>query len=162
MGDGIAKGIGEQLGQLGKQVATDIAKLPGVLTGLDTGSTNEAAAKGTGGAQPGQKAANAQDPVSANINHLARQDEIAKQRELAQARQLIQRFLNPQEPAGVKTPKEQMELEELEKKKLEIEEEKKQAKAVLQPMATKAKRGNLFGIKSKQFGGEVGKNVKSQ
>ena len=43
-----------------------------------------------------------------------------------------------------------------------ISKEKKQAKAVLQPMATKAKRGNLFGIKSKQFGGEVGKNVKSQ
>lgn len=159
MSNGIAKGVGEELGSLGKQIATDIGKLPAQLMGLDKG-TNETTGSGTGGAQKSQQVQKQAQAAQKQIADLARKDEAEKQRKLADARKLIKQFTQDQvHDPGIR---EKLELEELEKKKQEIEEEKKKVKKILQPVATKPKRGNIFGIKSKQFGGEVGKNVKSQ
>ena len=46
MSDGIAKGVGEQFGQLGQQIIKDIASVPAKITGLDEG-TNAGATRGS-------------------------------------------------------------------------------------------------------------------
>lgn len=166
MADRIAKGIGEQLGSLGKQIVTDIAKVPGKITGLDSGGINETvgtgtSAKGQKGRSQQQKPQSAQGEVNI-LTELARKDEAEKQKKLAEARRLLQQFIEPQQLSPEPSVREKMELEEMEKKKKEIEEEKEKAKKALPKMAVKRPRGDLFGIKAKQFGGEAGKNVKAQ
>lgn len=160
MNGGIAKGVGEQLGELGSQIATEVAQVPAKITGMDQGGTNEATGQGTGGTQPGKTIQKLVKDGQQKIAAIARRDEADKQQKLAQARKLLEQFRQPQTP--VPSIRERQELEELEKKKLEIEEEKKQVRTVLQPVSGKPKRGNLFGIKAKQFAGEVGKNAKAQ
>lgn len=162
MADGIAKGIGEQLGQLGKQIATDIAKVPAQIVGLDKsgGNTNEG---GSGGNPASQKSGGqGQTPSSSGIDRiteLKQQDEREKQQALAQARRLLQQI---NQPGGQPAPtiQETLEMEKMEDRKKEIEDEKKKAKP-LQQATSKRPRGDLYGKKSKQFGGELGKNVKS-
>ena len=162
MSDGIAKGVGEQFGQLGQQIIKDIASVPAKITGLDVG-TNEGVTSGSAKQNWRQqkqitpKPSEKIDPILV----MKQKDEIERQKQLAEARKLLEQLINPQQQT---TPsiREQIEMEEMEKKKKEIEEEKKKAKKQLPLVATRAKRGNLFGIKSKQFAGEVGKNVKSQ
>lgn len=156
MVDGVAKGVGEQLGQLGKQIVTEVAKTPAKIVGLDE-------TLGSSGSSKSQQTNKTQRPAAQEkvkpMQELAQKDEVEKQKQLAQARRLLQQFaeLQKEEPSV----KEKLELEELEKKKKEIEEEKKKAKQVLvQPQAKQA-RGDLYGVKGKQFGGEVGKNVKT-
>lgn len=164
MADGIAKGVGEQFGQLGKQVVKDIVSLPVKIIGFDkSAGTNETAGSSGGKPSSGQaqakggiKSAEKADPLV----KMKQQDEIEKQKQLAQARRLLQQFIEP--PKDEQTVREKLEMEELEKKKKEIEEEKKKAATMLPQIAGKPKRGNLYGIKSKQFAGEVGKNVKAQ
>lgn len=164
MSDGIGKGIGEQLGQLGKQIVTDIAKVPAKITGLDTGGTDETVGQGTGGKKSTGFTQQKPPPKSAEtqrIEEIVRQDEAEKQKKLAQARRLLQQFIEPQQKS-VPTLQEKLEMEEMERKKKEIEEEKKKAQKQLPVVVGKRPRGDLFGMKAKKFGGEVGKNVKAQ
>jgi hypothetical protein len=164
MADGIVKGVGEQLGQLGKQIAVDIATVPAKLTGLDKG-TNESAGQGAGGKKQntaqqtgGSKPA---EPLKDPILELKQKDQVETQKNLAQARRLLELIMKPVEPQEL-TVREQMERDELEKKKKEIEEEKKKAAQVLPKTASKRPRGDLYGVKAKLFGGELGKNSKAQ
>lgn len=160
MADGIAKGVGEQLGHLGKQIVKDIAQVPAKITGLDPG-TNEGTDSGPGSAK--QQASNAKPTAKPQVNPLdaiRQKDEIERQKQLAQARRLLDELMRP--VAHAPSLKEQLEMEEMEKRKKEIEEERKKMAKKLPQFASKPKRGNLFGVKSKQFGGEVGKNVKAQ
>lgn len=165
MPDGIAKGIGEQLGNLGKQIVTDIAKTPAKIAGMDVTGPNETVGTGSGKskkAAPQIKPQTAKTEESVNpLDVLRQNDEVEKQKQLAQARRLLQQFIEPikQEEPSIR---EKLEMEEMEKRKKEIEEEKKKAQKELPKVATKRPAGDLFGRKSKQFGGEVGKNVKSQ
>ncbi|HCM37803.1 MAG: hypothetical protein UV61_C0008G0060 [Candidatus Gottesmanbacteria bacterium GW2011_GWB1_43_11] len=161
MADGIAKGIGEQLGELGKQIVTEVANVPAKITGLDSTGTNETTGQGAGAAKPvsGQKTS-ASKPMQRAISEIAQKDEIEKQKRLFETRQLLKQFSQPQ--ASEQSIKEKLELEELEKQKKEIAAEKKKARAILPKLWSKPKSGNLYGIKAKAFGGEVGKNVKAQ
>lgn len=160
MANGIAKGVGEQLGQLGKQIVTEVAQVPAKITGMDSGGTNEGLGQMAASAKQAQAAKKQQAQVEQKkIQDITRRDEVEKQRKLAEARQLLKQFSAlPQEQSIA----EKQELEELEKKKQEVIIERERAKKILRPASSKPKRGNLFGIKSKQFAGEVGKNVKSQ
>lgn len=166
MGDGIARGIGSELGNLGKQIAQEIVQVPAKITGMDAG-TNEVTGTGTGGkkAQKGQSTqANRtasmpgeyRDPLSA----IRQKDEVEKQKQLALARQLLQKFMHPQQEEP--SLKQKQEMEEMEKRKKEIKEENEKAKKQLPQMTAKRPRGDLYGVKAKQFGGEKGKNVKAQ
>ena len=159
MVDGVAKGVGEQLGQLGKQIVTEVAKAPAKIVGFDETLGSSSSGKGQPvkqqqtRAHPGEQ----KDP----LQQLAKQDALDKQKQLAQARQLIQQFIRPDEKSA-QTLEEKLELEELEKKRKEIEEERKKAEMVIRQSSSKRPRGDLFGVKAKKFGGEVGKNVKAQ
>ena len=90
MGDSIAKGIGEQLGSLGKQIVTEVAKTPGKIIGID-----EAKGDGTGGSsnQQGQKTKG----QTGNVQDKTQQEEINKQQQLAQARKMLQQMTQPQQ-----------------------------------------------------------------
>ena len=168
MPDGIAKGIGSELGSLGKQIVREVAQVPAKITGMDAG-TNEATGLGTGGkkqkGQKGQTRSSSQNIAPGeqidSLTAIRQKDEVEKQKQLAQARQLLQQFIRPDEQKEP-TLREKQEMEELEKKKKEIEEEKEKAKKLLQPTAAKRPRGDLYGVKAKQFGGEKGKNIKAQ
>ncbi len=167
MPDGIKSGIGEQLGNLGKQIATEVINIPAKITGMDGGTTNETAGSGTGGKQKGQKGTHSAQSGT-NIfglprtpEQIAAEDALEKQKKLAEARRLLQQFIQPQGQSEP-TLAEKQEMEEMEKNKKEIEEEKKKAKSVLPVVASKRPRGDLYGAKAKKFGGELGKNVKSQ
>lgn len=160
MSDGIAKGVGEQLGELGKQIVTEVTQVPAKITGMDQGGTNETVGQGPGGAQTGQAAKQQAHNEQEKIAEVTRKEEAEKQQKISEARKLIQQFTKPREPEP--SIREKLELEELEKKKQEIEEEKEKVKKILKPTPSRQPRGGLFGIKAKQFGGEVGKNVKSQ
>ena len=162
MGDGIAKGVGEQLGELGKQVVAEVAQVPAKIAGLDAGSTNETVGAGTGGNQSGQqKQQKAQINEQKRIAEVARKDEMQKEQQLAQARRLLQQFINPAE-SPEQPIKEKLDLEELEKKKKEIAAENEKAKKQLPKTGSKRPRGDLYGTRAKQFTGETGKNVKAQ
>ncbi len=165
MTDGIGKAIGSQLGELGKQIVSDVVKVPGQLTGMDSG-TNETKIKGTGGkkSKTSQQVRPITKTATENIDPLLKlkqKEEVERQRKLDSIRQeLSQQFSRPTEPnAG--SVREQIELEEMEKKRKEIEEEKEKAKKVLNQPSSKRKKG-MFGIAAKVFGGEKGKNVVSQ
>lgn len=166
MSDGIAKGIGEQLGGLGKQIVQEVTQLPVKLTGMDVKAPDEKMGDGTGAkkqqsVQQKSGQTKLQGETFNPLELLKQKEEAEKKQKLAEARRLLQQFIEPpsREEPGIK---EKLELEEMEQKKKEIEEEKKKAKQTLQQPSSKVKRGNLYGIKSKQFGGETGKNVKSQ
>jgi len=168
MADGIGKAVGQQLGELGKQIVKDIAKVPGQLTGFTDVGTQETKGQGAGASkQSSQQTAPPKTPTE-NVNPLAaleQQEQIEKAKKLERVRQeLAAQF---KKPVGVedqpKTAFEEQKLEDLEKQKLEIKKMQEQAKQ-LQPMSSKAKRGNLFGTRIKQqkrFGDERGKNVGS-
>lgn len=166
MGDGIAKGIGEQLGQLGKQIATDIAKVPSQIVGLDkSGGTNETVGSG-GGSKKQQGKTNQSNMQRAGgdpnkLAELERNDAIERQKQMSKARQMLQQFTQPQGQAEPSL-REKIEMEEMEKRKKEIEEERKKAQSALPQTSSKRPKGDLYGKKAKQFGGEMGKNVKSQ
>lgn len=166
MGDGIAKGIGEQLGKLGKQIATDIAKVPSQITGLDkAGGTNETLGSGGGSKkQQGKSKQSNMQRAGGDPNKLAeleRQDAIERQKQIQQARQMLQQFTQPQGQPE-QTLRDKLEMEEMEKRKKEIQEERKKAQSALPQTSSKRPKGDLYGKKAKQFGGELGKNVKSQ
>lgn len=160
MADGIAKGIGEQLGNLGKQIVTEVAKTPAKIIGLDE-TLGSSSSKGAKGQKQTVKKATPQESADAKIAEIMRKDETEKQKQLARARQLLQQFINPPREAEPNL-REKLEMEETEKKKQEIEMEKQKAKTVLSQVASKRPRGDLYGTRAKKFGGEVGKNVKSQ
>lgn len=157
MSDGIVKGVGEQLGELGKQVISEVAKTPATLVGLD-----ETLGVSKSGNSQGTSVSTTQKPedASPSIELLKQQDEQKKQQELEKARSLIAQF--SQGPVPEKTISQQQELEDLEKRKEGIKKEKLKAKMILPNTGSKPKRGNLFGIRAKQLGSEIGKNVKSE
>ncbi len=162
MSDGISKGIGDQLGGIGKQIVQEVTQLPAKLTGFEAPYEKKGGGSGSKGGQkqkslPTQKTSNRQDFNLIEV--LKQQDEIKKQKELAFTRQMIREFSKPQTEGTIA---QKQEFEEMEKQKKEIQEERKKAEKVLKQPSTKAKRGNLFGLKAKKFGGEQGKNVKSQ
>ena len=173
MTDGIGRGVAGQLGDLGKDIVSEVASVPAKLTGFDSGSGTQEK-KGTGaGSSKGQTAhqptQNKQPSEQVDIlGQLAQKDEVEKAKKLAQLRQqLAQQFSKPQpeDPNQPKNIHEAQQLEELEKQKQEIEEEKKKAQMVLQDTGAKQKRGNLFGQKvkkQKQFGSEQSKNAVHQ
>jgi hypothetical protein len=160
MPDGIARGVGEGLVQLGKQIVADVVKTPAKIVGLD-----ETLGLGGGKQQKGQKTKTQVQGKTGEgmdqIQQMKQQDEVEKQKKLSQARQLLQQFIKPQ---GQPEPsiREQLEMEEMEKRKKEIQEERIKAQQNLPPPSSKAKRGNLYGIKQKVHGSELGKNTKSQ
>ena len=165
MADGIGKAVGQQLGELGKQIVKDIAKVPGQLTGFTDVGTQETKGQGAGASkQSSQQTAPPKTPTE-NVNPLAaleQQEQIEKAKKLERVRQeLAAQFKKPVNPE--EQPKgafEQQKLEDLEKQKLEIKKMQEEAKR-LQPMSTKAKRGNLFRKeqvkKRQQFGSEQSK-----
>lgn len=161
MADGISKGVGEQLGSLGKQIVWEVTNLPAKLSGMD--APDEKKGEGQGTSAQGQKKTKGQTKSHGQgfnpIELLKQQDEIKKQKELAFTRQVIREFMRPQ---GQQSVQQKEQLEELEKRKQEIAEEKQKMQKVLQQPSAKPKRGNLFGIKAKRFAGEQGKNVKAQ
>lgn len=164
MADGIAKGVGEQLGELGKQIVKDIASVPGKLTGLDSSGVDESSGSTMGGKQQQvQKQSAQQVQKQAAVQRMAQikqKDEAEKQKQLAQARDLLRQFTQPQGEQEM-TVAQKQEMEEMEKKKKEIEEEKQAAAKILPRFRGKRARGDLYGIKGKQFTGETGKNIKS-
>src|SRR3989344_8791173 len=142
MADGIAKGIGEQLVHLGKQIVTEVAQVPAKIAGMDGGSTNEAVGMGTGSAKQQASQKNPQGKPAEKVDPLAgirQKDEIEKQKQLAAARRLIQQFAQPQQAAP--TLKQQQEMEEYEKRKKEIAEEKKKNLPQVPHDQNRAKQG---------------------
>ncbi|RJR15077.1 hypothetical protein C4579_03350 [Candidatus Microgenomates bacterium] len=174
MTDGIGRGVAGQLGDLGKDIVSEVVSVPAKLTGFDSGSgTQEKKGSGAGsskGATASQQSPNKQPSEHVDIlGQLAQKDEIEKAKKLAQLRQqLSQQFTKPQSQEDPNQPKnihEAQQLEELEKQKQEIEEERKKARMTLQDTGSKQKRGNLFGQKvkkQKQFGSEQSKNAVHQ
>ena len=162
MADGIAKGVGEQLGELGKQIVHDVAKVPSQLVGLDSGGINESpGGSGPSGQQQKARIQNAKAQEAKRIADIAKKDEMQKQQQLARARQLLQQFIRPGERSPLSI-KEKLEQDDLEKKKKQVEEERKKAAKALPKSSSKRPRGDLYGTRAKQFAGETGKNVKSQ
>ncbi len=160
MTDGIAKGVGEQLGGLGKQIVKDMTALPGKLIGLDSGSAGESKGGISSGQQTKLQTPQTQKQARAQqIRQIEQQDEIEKQKQLQQARAMLRQWTQPQ-PQQELTEAEKREIEELEKKKKESEEERKKAAQVLPRIVGKRPRGDLYGIKGKQSSGEIGKNIK--
>lgn len=162
MANGISKGIGEQLGELGKQVATDIAKTPAKIVGLD-----ETVGQGTGGKgqkPPPIKKRNLIEELVGKprtpeeLEQLKVQQKADDQKKIAMARRLLQ---NISQPASQGPSRQEQEMAEMEKQRAAIEKQRKQLNSSLPQVSSKPKRGNLYGVKQKKFGGELGKNVKS-
>ncbi len=160
MVDSVAKGVGEQLGQLGKQIVTEVAKTPAKIVGIDE-------TLGSGGTSPNPKnppspQKKSGDANSASIEALKQKDELEKARQLQKARELLKQFTQLQGESD-STYETRLKMEELEKKKKEIVEEKKKAMK-LPFISTRPERGNLYGrgVRPKSSGTEVGKNIKSQ
>lgn len=166
MADGIAKGIGEQLGQIGKAIATDIAKVPSQIIGLDkSGGTNETSGQGTGGKKQQQKP-NPQNIQRAagdpnRLAELEQQDAIERQKQMSKARDMLRQFTQPTQQSEPSVY-ERLQQEKMQEEQAKMEKAKSEQSNSLPMPSSKPKRGNLHGIKSKQFGGELGKNVKSQ
>lgn len=163
MSDGIVKGVGEQLGKLGSDIVSEVAKTPAKLAGMDQGTQEVKGSGGSGKQQSSSSSAHNSQP-SEQIDPLAiirQKDEVEKQKGLQAARQLLQQFSTPHN-APQPTRKEELELEELEKQKAEIKAQQEQARQTLQSTGSKKPRGDLYGIKAKKFAGEQGKNVVSQ
>jgi hypothetical protein len=154
MADGIAKGVGEQIGGLVKQVAIDIAKTPAKIVGLDE-------TLGIGGSQKSQTGQKI-NPVSnnsgeKNISKLAREDEITKQQQLIQARRLLQQIGEPQNNREPSVYEKNL-MEAADKQKQMLIQQKKAEQNVLKPMSTKARQGSI----GKQSGSETKLNIKAQ
>lgn len=160
MADGIGKGVANQFAELGKQVVQDLASVPGKLTGLDSG-TSETSGAGAGsskkqGNQKGGQPQQGIDPIAA----LKQKEDSEKQQQLANVRRRLAQLMNPNQPRE-KTAYEIKQDEEMEKKKQELWQMQQEAKQLKQSPG-KRPRGDLYGVKAKQFGGEKGKNVVSQ
>lgn len=170
MTDGIGKGVASQLGNLVKDIATEVVKAPVKIAGFDPG-TQEAKGAGSGGKAHAQGSQQQTRQPSEQIDPMAilrEKDEAERQKGLSQARDLLRQFTKPdqsQDPNAPKNIYEAKQLEELEKQKQEIEQEKQNARQILNQPSFKAKRGNLFGKKVKQqkaFGSEQSKNAVHQ
>jgi hypothetical protein len=156
MSDGIAKGVGESLGNLGKQIITDVAKMPAQIVGLD-----ETMGSGGGKSQKGQTNQKPKMGVGQNsepdINRMAQEDEIKKQQELQQARRLLSQ-ISGQPVNSEPTVYEQIQRENAQKKE-DLKNRQQAENMQLKQVSTRPRRGNLMG---KQTGSETKKNVVAQ
>ncbi len=164
MSDGIGSAVGQQIGEIGKQVAKDLVSIPRSMVGLknDGGSINETASQGKNTANQQQTAkpnASRGEQID-EIANLKQQEDIDKQRKLSEIRRRLELLMNPQRQHEKSIHEIQQE-EELEKKKLELRKMKEEAKQLKQ-IVSKRPRGDLYGVKAKRFGGEQGKNVVAQ
>ncbi|KKP59312.1 MAG: hypothetical protein UR52_C0008G0022 [Candidatus Gottesmanbacteria bacterium GW2011_GWA1_34_13] len=150
MGDSIAKGIGEQLGSLGKQIVTEVAKTPGKIIGID-----EAKGDGTGGSsnQQGQKTKG----QTGNVQDKTQQEEINKQQQLAQARKMLQQMTQPQQQEL--SIHDQIEQEKMQKQQAAILNQQQANKQTLPKIASRPKPWSIL---KKQSGSETKQNIKAQ
>lgn len=141
----------DELGELGKQIVRETVQVPKDIAGKALESLGA-----SGGKKSNPKSL--ADPVGGALPRL---DEAGSQ----QAKQAIARAALA-EFAGAKPKQkepsvwEQQQAEAERKKELSAQQQKQAAAQALPVVKFKRPRGDLFGIKSKRFGGEAGKNVR--
>lgn len=151
----IVQQIGESFEQIGKDVVKETVKAPQDIVG----KALESLGSGSSGKKSGQKttqspqASNAKDTTSASESEQTNDEEV--KRAIARAALAELAGGKPKEPS-----EHEKKLQEEEQKKQEKEQKKKAASMVLQPMSSKQKRGDLYGLKAKKSSTEIGKNVR--
>lgn len=154
MADNFARGVGEQLGNLGKQIVNEVVSVPAKIAGLDETLT-------TGGSKTQASLPNANNRAksaeNADLNKMTRKDEIDTQQQLVKARELLREINQSPQPEQSVYDKNQMEI--LQKKQAQIQEKQVADWKEIKSTGSKPKPGNLFG---KQTGSETKKNVVAQ
>jgi hypothetical protein len=144
------------LGEIGSEVVSEVAKVPGDMAGSLLESVGTPSGKKQGSQQ--SKGTNSEgqkilDTVSDIHN---------EQKRRQSARRVLEQYVGYGKPQKEPTVYEKKIMEEEEKKKFEEEEKKKKEKQALPKLSTKQKPGDLYGILSKREGSEIGKNVKAE
>jgi hypothetical protein len=164
MADGIGKAVGQHFEAIGKQIVSDLASIPKSIVGLDSGGTHETKGQGGGSQKSGQQQKSSPKNQGEQIDPLAairRQTEIEKQKQISEVRRRLEQLMSGHLGERPKTPFEEKQLEELEKQKQQAAHMKQEVMQ-LRSAPSKRRRGDLYGVTAKKFGGEQGKNVVSQ
>lgn len=152
----IVQQIGESFEQIGKDIVKETVQAPQDIVGkalesLGSGSSGKKAGQKTTQSTP--QASNSKDTASASEPGQTNDEEV--KRAIARAALAELAGGKPKEPS-----EHEKKLQEEEQKKREKEQKKKSASMVLQPMSSKQKRGDLYGLKAKKSSTEIGKNVR--
>lgn len=155
---GIPGQVFEQIGEIGKQVVQEAAKVPADITGKAIESLGASSGKKPQG-QSGTQGSAAR-PTEGAVGEL----ETAKDEQTKKA--IARAALS--EIAGVK-PKEKepsvwerLQMEEKQKAEQAKKQQEVQARQQMPAGSSKRRRGDLYGMKAKKAGSEMSKNVKQE
>lgn len=148
--------IGE-LGEIGKQIGTEVAKAPVDILGKTLESLGT-----SGGKKQGQKTNQAQQGGE-GAKQPGKWEQIDTEKDpkikKAIARAALQELIRPKSGQREPTVWERIQQEEAQKKENKAQQVQASASA-LPSGSAKRPRGDLYGIKAKRAGSEIGKNVK--
>lgn len=155
---GIPGQIISEFGELGKKVGTETAKAPVDILGktLESLGTSGGKKQGTNTFQTPQSGESAKQPGMWEKIDTEKDPQIKK----AIARAALEELIRPRQRQKELSVWERIQQEEAQKKEAQAAQKAQAASSSLPAGTSKRPRGDLYGIKAKRAGSEIGKNVK--
>jgi len=146
--------ITEELGDLGKKVVTETAKVPGDVAGVAL----ESLTRTSGTTRQGSQTAGGKPAGETPFDAFAKaKDEESKRRIARAALEYLAGVCSKPKKLSVW---EEVQMEVEEKRQQKIQQQVQAAKRVLPETGSKRPRGDLYGIRSKRAAAETGRNVR--